>query len=96
MTQINRDDVTRLGELARIGIPQDAAAALAPELTQILDHVEQLQTVDIAQVEPTAQVTGLCDVWREDEVREEPWSRELLLQNAPQTRDGYIQVPRVL
>lgn len=67
---------------------------MSTELGQIVGFVEQLQSVDISEVEPTDQVTGLVDVWREDEVRPS-MSREELLVNAPAQKDGYIVVKRV-
>jgi aspartyl-tRNA(Asn)/glutamyl-tRNA(Gln) amidotransferase subunit C len=68
---------------------------MSAELGQIVSFVEQLQAVDVDDVAPTDQVTGLVDVWREDEVRPS-LSREALLANAPAQKDGYIMVKRVL
>ena len=68
---------------------------MSEELGQIVEFVEQLSAVDVDGVEPTDQVTGLVDVWREDEVRPS-MPREQLLANAPAQKDGYIKVKRVL
>ncbi len=96
MTRISRDDITKLGRLARIGISDDVARTLAPQLDSILDYVARLQEVDTEHTETTNQVTGLRDVWREDAVVPSEYSREELLANAPATEDGYIKVRRVL
>jgi aspartyl-tRNA(Asn)/glutamyl-tRNA(Gln) amidotransferase subunit C len=96
MTRISRDDITKLGHLARIGISEEVAGTLAPQLDSILDYVARLQEVDTEAVETTNQVTGLGDVWREDEVIPSHHSRAALLANAPATQDGYIRVRRVL
>lgn len=96
MERITSDDIAKLGRLARIGISEDMATALTPQLAQVIDYVAKLQEVDTSRVEMTDQVTALTDVWREDDVIPSQCSREELLQNAPETQDGYIKVRRIL
>lgn len=95
MSKLGITEVERIAKLARIGLTPEEAARMAAELSQIVGFVEQLQAVDIEGVPPTDQVTGLVDVWREDEVKPS-LSREALLDNAPAQKDGYIVVKRVL
>jgi aspartyl-tRNA(Asn)/glutamyl-tRNA(Gln) amidotransferase subunit C len=95
MSKIGTTEVERIARLARIGLSPDETAKMSVELGSIVEFVEQLQQVDVKGVEPTDQVTGLIDVWREDEVKPYP-SREALLKNAPAQKDGYIVVKRVL
>jgi len=94
MSKLGTDEVERIARLARIQLSAEEIATMSTELGQIVGFVEQLQSVDISEVEPTDQVTGLVDVWREDEVRPS-MSREELLANAPAQKDGYIVVKRV-
>lgn len=96
MSAIDPTEVQRLAALARIGVTDAEAAELASELASIVGFVGRLSSVDTTGTEPTSQVTGLVDVWREDEVKPSPLSRDELLANAPQTEDGYIKVRRVL
>jgi len=95
MSKIAVDEVKRIAKLARIGLSDNEVAKMTSELGNILEFVEQLQKVDISHTEPTDQVTGLTDVWREDVVKPSP-PREQLLANAPAQKDGYIVVKRVL
>src|SRR4051812_2965653 len=95
MSKIGVTEVQRVAKLARIGLSGEEAARMSAELGQIVTFVEQLQAVDITDVEPTDQVTGLVDVWREDVVVPSI-PREQLLANAPGQKDGYIVVKRVL
>ena len=94
MSRIDTSEVERIAKLARIGITHEEATAMAGELAQIVEFVEQLQQVDIEGVAPTDQVTGLVDVWREDVVKPS-MEREKVLSNVPNQRDGYIVVKRV-
>lgn len=85
----------RVAELARIGLSAEEATQMSVELGQIVGFMEQLAAVDVAGVPPTDQVTGLVDVWREDVARPS-LSRETMLANAPEQKDGYVVVKRVL
>lgn len=95
MSKISAEEVERIAKLARIGLSAEEMQTMSVELGNILTFVEQLQSVDIEGVEPTDQVTGLEDVWRDDVVKPSP-PRDQLLANAPATQDGYILVKRVL
>jgi aspartyl-tRNA(Asn)/glutamyl-tRNA(Gln) amidotransferase subunit C len=95
MSKLGTTEVERIAKLARIGLTAEETAAMSEELGQIVAFVEQLSAVNVDDVEPTDQVTGLVDVWREDVVRPS-MDRELLLSNAPDQKDGYIKVKRVL
>jgi aspartyl-tRNA(Asn)/glutamyl-tRNA(Gln) amidotransferase subunit C len=95
MSKIGTTEVERIAKLARISLSSDETAKMSVELGRILEFVEQLQQVDIEGTEPTDQVTGLVDVWREDEIRPS-MPRDQFLANAPEQKDGYIVVKRVL
>jgi aspartyl-tRNA(Asn)/glutamyl-tRNA(Gln) amidotransferase subunit C len=95
MSKIGTTEVERIAKLARIGLSPEETASMSVELGRILEFVEQLQAVDISDTLPTDQVTGLEDVWREDQVQPS-MPREQLLANAPEQKDGYIVVKRVL
>jgi aspartyl-tRNA(Asn)/glutamyl-tRNA(Gln) amidotransferase subunit C len=95
MSTITPDEVRRIAALANIGLDDAEVAAMATELDQIVGFVEQLKSVDTKGVEPTDQVTGLVDVWRTDEVRDD-YTRDELLANAPDQQDGFFKVKRVL
>lgn len=95
MSKISVEEVERIAKLARIGLSDAETTKMSEELGNILTFVEQLQKVDISDTEPTDQVTGLEDVWREDVVKPSP-PREQLLAGAPHQKDGYIVVKRVL
>jgi aspartyl-tRNA(Asn)/glutamyl-tRNA(Gln) amidotransferase subunit C len=95
MSKIGIEEVKRLAALARISLSDEQVAELAVELGQIVEFVQQLQQVDVKQVEPTNQVTGLVDVTRRDEVKPLNYQRELWQSNLPASQDGYIKVKRV-
>ncbi len=95
MSSIDPKTIERLASLSQIQLSAEETDLLARELEAIVGFVEQLEAVEVADLPPTDQVTGLESVLREDEVRP-GLSRDVLLANAPRTEDGYIVVPRVL
>ncbi len=61
------------------------------QLSNILDHFQMLQQIDVSTVPPTAQVTDLVNVLREDEIRPS-LPHEQALANAPEQQDGMFRV----
>lgn len=96
MTTISLNDVKKLASLSALQVSDKEAVKLQSELENILKFVEQLDAVDTTGVEPTFQVTGLQNVWRDDEIIDYGLDREALLKNAPDKQDGQIKVKRVL
>jgi aspartyl-tRNA(Asn)/glutamyl-tRNA(Gln) amidotransferase subunit C len=96
MSTISVSDVKKLAKLSSLHVSDDEVAHLQAELNHILEYVEQLNSIDTDNVEPTYQVTGLTSVTREDKVIDYGISNEDLLKNAPDTQNGQIKVPRVI
>lgn len=96
MSSITTDDVKYVAALAKIAVTEDEAVKFTKELTAILGYVEQLDAVDTTGLEPTYQVTGLTNVTRKDEVIDYGTTQKDLLKNVRRSRDGYIEVPKVL
>ncbi|MCP4228862.1 MAG: Asp-tRNA(Asn)/Glu-tRNA(Gln) amidotransferase subunit GatC [bacterium] len=93
MNNYNRDTLKQMIREARLKIPADAEDKLADEVAQLLHNLEVLSEVDVG--EGIERMTLSPDELRPD-VTEEPQSKNKALANAPDTRDGYIVVPRVL
>jgi aspartyl-tRNA(Asn)/glutamyl-tRNA(Gln) amidotransferase subunit C len=96
MSVITVDDVNYVASLAKIAITPEEAKQFTKELDAILGYVKQLEAVDTSGLEPTYQVTGLKNVMRPDEAIDYGTTQEDLLKNAPHSRDGAIEVPKVL
>ncbi len=67
------------------------------QLSNVLSYIDQIKDVDTTNVEPTAQVTGLENVLREDRVENwDPDEREAALKQAPEMENNQVKVKRVL
>jgi len=80
---LSPDDVRHIAKLARLNIEDSEVDKFTRELSSILDYVDMLQEVDTKNVEPTAQVTGLTNSFREDEVKQKDATPDELLETSP-------------
>lgn len=87
--------VRHIAKLARIAVSDAEVEALAPELSNILGWIEQLQEVDVAGVAPMNAVIPNILRLREDVVTEGD-IREDILANAPLAEHGFFAVPKVI
>jgi len=92
--KLTSEDVRKIARLANLTLSAEEEKIFTPQLAVTLEYVRQLEEVDTARVEPTAQVTGLENVFREDEVQPS-LSQENALANAPQTYNGFILVKAI-
>ena len=93
---ITREEIIHIAELSRLELSEEEIVKFGGQLDSILKYVGQLNEVDTKKVEVTAQVSGLSDVWRADNVRE--WNKEEIeaaLNQGPR-EDGQVKVKRVL
>jgi len=96
MTQITREDVLHLAQLSSLKLDDSEVDGLQANISDILGYVEKLNNLNTEGIEPTYQVTGLQNVWREDTVIDYGVSRETLLDLAPESIDNQVKVPKVL
>jgi aspartyl-tRNA(Asn)/glutamyl-tRNA(Gln) amidotransferase subunit C len=96
--RITEDEVRSVAALANLALTEDEVAKLRRDLDGILEHMDQLNAVDVEGVEPMAQVlfADEVDPLREDVPQPPPLGNEVALANAPQSGAGYFKVPRVI
>ena len=92
---IDQDTARRVAKLARIKVEEDALPALAREFNTILGFIEQLGEVDVEGVEPMVSVTPMRLKRRDDSVTDGN-QQAAVLANAPDAREGFFAVPKVV
>ena len=95
MTTISTSDIQHLASLSSLALADDEVDGLRQDLENIIGYIDKLGELDTSGVEPTYQVTGLENVWREDEVQS-GISRDELLELAPEKQNNQVKVPQVL
>ena len=92
---IDLETAARVARLARIHVDEAALPALAQEFNTILGFIEQLNEVDVEGVEPMTSVTPMRLKRRADVVTEGN-CQAAILSNAPDAREGFFAVPKVV
>ncbi|MCI5095463.1 MAG: Asp-tRNA(Asn)/Glu-tRNA(Gln) amidotransferase subunit GatC [Rhodobacteraceae bacterium] len=92
---IDQSTAAKVAKLARIKVEDDALPALASEFNTILGFIEQLNEVDVEGVEPMTSVTPQRLKRREDVVTDGNIQPQVL-KNAPDAREGFFAVPKVV
>jgi aspartyl-tRNA(Asn)/glutamyl-tRNA(Gln) amidotransferase subunit C len=92
---IDTETARRVAKLARIEVDESDLPALAVELSGILTFMEQLNEVDVAGIEPMTSVTPMRLKRRADVVTDGN-IQDLVLKNAPDAREGFFAVPKVV
>jgi aspartyl-tRNA(Asn)/glutamyl-tRNA(Gln) amidotransferase subunit C len=91
---ISEEQVRHVANLARLGLTDEEVKRMGEQLGAILDSIENIQELDLADVPPTANPLSLTNVFRPDEPRAE-LTREEALSPAPEPVDGHFAVPRI-
>ena len=92
---IDQSTAARVAKLARIKVEPEALGALAEEFNTILGFIEQLNEVNVEGVEPMTSVTPQRLKRRADVVSDGDQA-EAVLKNAPDQREGFFAVPKVV
>lgn len=93
---LNKEEIKHIAELSRLKLSPAEEEKFASELGVILKYIEKLKKVKTDKVEPTAQVSGLSDVLRNDEVRSWPSDEVTAALNQGELENGQVKVKRVL
>lgn len=94
---LTKEQIKHVANLARLELTDAEIEKYGSQLSQVLGYIDMLNEVDTEDAEPTAQVTGLENVLREDEIL--PWDerqRDAALREAPELDGRQIKVKRVL
>ncbi|QIE44815.1 Asp-tRNA(Asn)/Glu-tRNA(Gln) amidotransferase subunit GatC [Pseudohalocynthiibacter aestuariivivens] len=92
---IDLETAAKVAKLARIRVEKEALPALADEFNTILGFIEQLSEVDVEGVEPMVSVTPMRLKRRVDTVTDGD-QQAAVLSNAPDAREGFFAVPKVV
>ena len=92
---IDIDTARKVAHLARIQVAEADLPKLADQLSGILTFMEQLNEVNVEGVEPMTSVTPMRLKRRVDVVTDGGYP-EKILSNAPDAREGFFAVPKVV
>lgn len=93
--ELDSEKVKKIANLARLQIDVSDIPGYAKNLSNILDLVEQMDSVPTDNVEPMAHPLDAVQRLRDDVVTEQD-QRDHFQQYAPKVEDGLYLVPKVI
>jgi len=94
-TGMDRIDVRYVARLARLNLTEEEARIFQGQLDHILGYVRQINTLDLAGIEPTSHARLLTNVFRKDAVKP-GLDRDEVLRNAPAAANDQFAVPKIV
>jgi aspartyl-tRNA(Asn)/glutamyl-tRNA(Gln) amidotransferase subunit C len=92
---LDQKTVNHVARLARLDLSDAERDRMRAELTDILEHAERIQALDLDGVEPTSHAVPITNAMRSDDVKAS-LSQAEALANAPAAEDGRFRVPRII
>ena len=90
---MNIKDVENLAELARLELSMEEKEAMLKDMDNILDYVKQVEELKI----PDTKVNySLYNAWREDKIEPREFSHELIVEQFPDSQNGFLKVKKIL
>jgi aspartyl-tRNA(Asn)/glutamyl-tRNA(Gln) amidotransferase subunit C len=86
-------DVENLAELAKIELTDKEKQNLLKDMEEILGYVKQVQGVETKDIEPNYLNKN---VWREDLPASLVFSKDLIIDQFPDSKDGFVKVKKIL
>ena len=96
---IEKKDIAKVAQLAHLDLGEEELNVFVPQMTEIVNYVEQLNQLDTANVMPS--LGGLTpegektDSSRADEIQGS-LGQKTALAEAPDPASGHFRVPKVL
>jgi len=93
--ELTAADVRKLALLSRLHVPEEDLSHVAGQLQHILEHLEELSSLDLADVPPMMHPDSGERPLRADEPLPS-LPRDLALSNAPKAVEGFFAIPKVI
>lgn len=90
---ISDETIEYVGILAKLELSDAEKEDAKKDMGRMLDYIDKLGELDTTGVEPMSHVFPVHNVFREDVVTNGD-TRDEILKNAPEEKDGMFVVPR--
>jgi len=96
---ISESDIEKIAQLAHLDITDDERKMFAPQISEIVTYVEQLNAIDTSNVEPAfGGLTPEGEATQSDraDAVQPCLGQRVALDQAPDPAAGHFRVPKVL
>lgn len=92
---LTKIDVKHIAELASLPLKEEEIHKFEKQLARIVEYINTLNQLDTSNVKPTAQVTDLVNITRNDNFTDDCLSQKDAISNAT-SHNGLFQVEQIL
>ncbi len=92
---ITDETIHYVAALAKLELSGEEKEKAKKDLGSILAYMDTMNELDTEHIEPMSHVFPIRNVFREDVVANGP-DRDILLSNAPASKDGCFMVPKTV
>jgi len=94
-SKLTPEEVRHVAKLAKLTLTEQEVKKFQNQLSEVLDYVDVLKKIDTKKVEPTSQVTGLENIFRQDQTNQSLSAKEVLA-NTKEKKDGLFVIKAIL
>ena len=88
-------DIEHVAKLARLKLTDAEKKRFSSQMGTIIKYIEKLNELDTKNVEPTAHVLGLENVFRND-ISTNPLTDQDPINDSPAHSKGHYEVPKII
>lgn len=89
------DEVRHISKLSKLEIKESNLTQYQDDLNNLLTLVEEMQNCDTTNIAPMAHPLDMTQRLRADNITEQP-DRDKLMNQSPESEDGFFIVPPVI
>ncbi len=89
-------DTRKVAKLANLVVTEEEHLEIQNQLNDIIGYIKKLNSVDTSNIEPTAQVTGLKNVTRNDTFADDTLSVTDALSGTKKTHNNLFVVEKLV
>ena len=90
---MNLKDVENLAELAKLEMSGEEKQEILKDMEGILGYVNMVERVEVEDIKPALDV---YNAWREDKEEPREFSKEIIAEEFPDSKDGFLKVKKIL
>jgi aspartyl-tRNA(Asn)/glutamyl-tRNA(Gln) amidotransferase subunit C len=92
---IDNETIKHVAHLARIELQPNELEKFSIQLHEVLDFIDKISKLDIANIAPSSHILSISNVLRED-IPGASLTPERALENAPSKKGNFFSVPKII
>jgi aspartyl-tRNA(Asn)/glutamyl-tRNA(Gln) amidotransferase subunit C len=88
-------EIEQVAMLARLKLTENEKKLFSDQVGSIIDYINKLNELDTDNVQPTAHVLPIKNVFRQDTLKDS-LTRDNALKNAPKRDTLFYRVPKII